>query len=266
MKISIKFHDQPVIEVVVDDTETGRLYFDLTQLQNKQEPPFYRDTNTYTPDYMIELAHRAKTAFGWEWLTDHYDISITAQLHKDLENSVGQIGFENIPEQHDTLLYELHHCLHAIQFGKTSPHRLDNLQIEWLTDQSVPLPASFEFKEYSQFGDALLINPYVGHNPLQIYRENDFGSLNTTCRFHDVIKPGIVLTGLGHVDNLVDTKDEIVAEFKRQDPEFVELHGEEKIRYYAGTAVIGHAVDLDILKQVKQSTTPLVLDQVEFHE
>lgn len=261
MKIVVKFHNQPDIEIAVDDTETGRLFFDLTKKQNEKQQPFYKDTSVYTPEYMIELAHKAKDAFNWDWLSDGYDTSITAQLHKDLENSVGKLGFENIPEEYDELLYDLHHCLHAIQFGKTAEERIDNFQIEWFTDESVPLPKSFEFAESSKYGDLILINPYVGHNPLQIYRENDFNSLETTCKFHDIIKPGIVLTTRVNV-----TKDAIVEEFKHRDPKFVELHGEEKIRYYAGAAVIGHVVDLDIFDQVKTSAGTLVLDRVEFYE
>ena len=261
MKILVYFHNQPVIEISVNDTETGRLYFDLSKKQNVKQQPFYRDTAEYTPSYMIKLAHKAKKAFNWEWFSDHYDTSITAQLHKDLENSVGKIGFENMPEEYDELIYDLHHCLHAIQFGKTTPGRSDNFQIEWLTDESMPLPLSFEFKESSRFGDLILINPYVGHNPLQLYMENDFTSLETTCRFHNIIKPGIVLTTL-----IKATKDEILAEFIKQAPDFVKLHGEDKIRYYSGSAVIGHVVDVELLAQVKQSKDILVLDRVEFCE
>ena len=260
MKILVKFHNQPPIEIAVNDTETGRLYFDLTRRQT--QPPFYRDTAVYTPEYMIELAHRARDAFNWNWFSDQYDISITAQLHKDLENSVGQLGFDQIPEEYDELLYDLHHCLHAIQFGKTSQGRLDNFQIEWLVDDALPLPDSFEFKESSNYGDLILINPYVGHNPLQIYRENDFSSLATTCRFHDIIKPGIVIS----TGNPRLTKDDILAKFVEHDPEFVQLHGADKIKYYSGSAVIGRVVDLDLFDQVKQTNNTLVLDQVEFYE
>jgi hypothetical protein len=210
---------------------------------------------------MIELAYRAKECFGWHWISDHYDISLTAQLHKDLEKYVGQLGFDQIPEQYDELLYDLHHCLHAIQFGKNQPERTDNFQIEWQTDDAIPLPRSFEFTEQTEFGDLILINPYVGHNPLQIFNEQDWSALDTTCRFHDIIKPGIVLTNPMKV-----TKQEIVSKFKKEASEFVERHGEEKIRYYAGAAVVGRAVDPSVLQQVKQSKNRLILDRVEFHD
>jgi hypothetical protein len=261
MKIAVEFHNQPKIEIAVDNTETGRLFFELTQQQNTRQAAWYRDTLRYTPEYMVELAHQAQAAFGWNWVRDHYNIAATAQLHKDLENSVGQLGFENIPEQYDKLLYDLHHCLHSVQFGKSQPGRQDNFQIEWLCDEFVPLPESFEFCETCYTGDLILINPYVGHNPLQIYRENDFSSLATTCRFHDRIKPGIVLAQYQSA-----TKDQIVAEFTKQAPEFVELHGADKIRYYAGSAVIGHVINLDQFAQLKQHTAPLILKSVEFYD
>jgi hypothetical protein len=229
--------------------------------QNQKEAPFFQDTIGYTPDYMIKLAHQAKAAFGWDWFSDTYDVSKTAILHKDLEHSVGKLGFDQIPEEYDNLLYELHHCLHAIQFGKTHRERTDNFQIEWLTDESIPLPASFEFQEGNDFGDLILINPYVGHNPLQIYNENDFTSLDTTCRFHDIIKPAIVIATGDTV-----TKDMILEKFIAHDPEFVRLHREDKIRYYSGSAVVGKVVDVDTFKRIKKYNGTLMLDRVEFHE
>jgi hypothetical protein len=262
MKIEIKFHEHPTIEVVINDTETGRAYFEISKKQHQLQAPFFRDTRDYTADYMIQLAHEAKKVFGWNWLSDRYDTSITARLHKDLENSIGKLGFAKIPAEYDNLLYDLHHCLHAIQFGKTQSGREDNLQIEWLTDNSVPLPASFSFQESSKFGDLILINPYVGHNPLQIYRENDFDFLSTTCKFHDIIKPGIVLLSQ---DTKCD-KDAIVEKFKENDQAFVNLHGADKIRYYSGEAVIGRTLNVDVLKQIKRSPSLLILDKVEFSD
>jgi hypothetical protein len=148
MKIQVQFAQQPMLTILVDNTETGQLYFDLTRKQHSLQQPYYRDSVLWTPEYMIELAQQAAQAFGWNWLHDHYDLSVTTQLHKDLEHSIGQLGFEHVPEQYDSLLYDLHHCLHAIQqsFGVTTTAvRADNFQIEWLTDTCVPLPKSFEF-------------------------------------------------------------------------------------------------------------------------
>jgi hypothetical protein len=262
MKILVKFEQQPVLAITVNDTETGRIYFDLVRNQHKMQKPYYKDSILWTNEYMIELALKAKQVFGWNWLHDNYDLSITAQLHKDLENSVGKLGFESIPEQYDSLLYDLHHCLHAIQFGPNDLLRPDNFQIEWLTDNSVPLPGSFEFVPNTNYGDLILINPYVGHNPLQIYNENDFSSLLTTCRFHNIVKPGIVLT---NVQKYI-SKETILKKFQEEDPAFVELHGAEKIKYYSGSAVIGCVDDVKIFKHLKNIPAELVLESVEFYD
>jgi hypothetical protein len=261
MQVVVKLKNHANLFIDVHETETGKLWFDLSKHINQTQTPFYQDTLFYTNQKMIELAHQAKEAFGWNWLSDSYDISLTTQLHKDLELSVGKLSFKNIPEEYDQLLYDLHHCLHAIQFGKTCSGRFDNFQIEWFTDQSIPLPASFEFQESCNFGDLILINPYVGHNPLQIYCENDFSSLDTTCKFHDIIKPGIVLTNGSQI-----TKDQILEAFKQNDSKFVQQQGEDKIRYYSGSAVIGQVIDIDLFLQIKQCETPLVLECVEFYE
>lgn len=259
MRIQVKFHNHPTIDLAVDDTETGRCYFELTRRQTLE--PFYRDSSMYTPEFMQELALQAREAFGWNWIADSYDISVTAQLHKDLEQYIGQLGFDQIPEKYDLLLYDLHHCLHAIQHGPTGRNRNDNLQIEWLTDDAVPLPKSFEFQAESRPGDLILINPYVGHNPGQIYLENDFGNLESTCRFHDVIKPGIVMTTQCRLD-----KQLVLEQFQQHDPEFVDRHGADTIRYYTGSAVIGHVVDVDQFWAVKCSAAELVLEKVTFHD
>jgi hypothetical protein len=147
------------------------------------------------------------------------------------------------------------------QYGKTKPRREEHMQIEWLTDTSCPLPESFEFSEISNFGDLILINPYVGHNPLQIFRENDWTSINTTCRFHDIVKPSIVITQGFRI-----RKDTIVNEFKQRVPEFVARHGEEKIRYYSGVAVIGHVTNPEVFSALLTSSTLLNLDRVYCHD
>lgn len=263
MKICVHFLNQPVLSILVDPTETGKLYYDISRKQNLVQKPFFRDNILWSTDYMIELAQQAKIAFGWDWLNDKYDLSITTQLHKDLENSVGKMGFQKIPEEYDSLLYDLHHCLHAIQNGTVQKKiRPDNFQIEWLTDNSIALPSSFKFVEKTNFGDLILINPNVGHNPLQIYNENDFSSLSTTCKFHDIIKPGIVLCN----QTSYVSKQTILKKFQEQDPDFVLLHGAEKIKYYSGSAVIGCVDDVSVLKHLKSVPTILELKEVTFHD
>jgi hypothetical protein len=263
MKIVVEFENQEELCITVNDTTAGRLYFDLTQSQHNQQSFYFRDNLLWTEEYLIELAHQAKKAFGWNWFSDNYDLSVTTQLHKDLENSVGQLGFENVPEKYDSLLYDLHHCLHAVQNGSSQQLRSDNFQIEWMTDNSVALPNDFEFVPETSQGDLLLINPYVGHNPLQIYWENDFSSLETTCRFHDIIKPAIVIGG---TTRKTVSKETVLEKFQQQDPEFVKKHGSDKIKYYSGNAVIGQVDNINVFKKIQSCPTLLKLNNIQFYD
>ena len=92
--------------------------------------------------------------------------------------------------------------------------------------------------------------------------ENDFSSLDTTCRFHDVIKPGIVLAGHYYYVS----KKAILASFQENDPEFVNKHGEKKIKYYSGHAVIGRVDNIKIFRRIQSSPHILVLEDVEFYD
>jgi hypothetical protein len=261
MKILLTVQGYPTIDISVNDTETGRRYFDLCQKHRNKSMPMFRDSIVYSVEFLQELAVKANEIFGWNWLTDSYDLSITTQLHKDLERLLGTTGFQNIPEQYDSLLYDLHHCLHAIQTGKNQP-RTDNFQLEWLTDDCLPLPDDFEFSTHAVAGDLILINPYVGHNPEQIYRENDWSNLTSTCKFHDIIKPAVVL--LPYTLEKPLDRQCIVDLFEQKDPDFVALHGREKIEYYTGLPVIGHTNNLEVFDNVYTASHTLVIDQLEF--
>jgi len=262
MKIDLYFVDQSPLSVQIDNTETGRLYYDLVKQNYANQKPFYTDNIKWTPEYLIELAHIAKQELGWDWLADEYTTDITSKLHKDLEYSVGRVGFDNMPEEYDWLLYDLHHCLHSIQFGKTQAKRTCNLQVEWLNDASKPLPKSFEFQTQASPGDAILINPYVGHNPLQLYMEDDYSDLDSTCKFHDIVKPSIVIIPCGYS---VD-KETILHKFKHEAPEFVSKHTAEKIKYYTGVAKIGRVTDVNEFNSIMQSESELIFDRLEFDE
>jgi hypothetical protein len=262
MKIKLYFKNWEPLSIVVENNTTGRLYFDLVKKHYANDDPFFKDNIKWTPEYLRELAHVAKQELGWDWLLDDYTLDVTAQLHKDLEYSVGRVGFENMPEEYDWLLYDLHHCLHSIQNGKTEPKRDCNLQLEWLSDDSIPLPSDFEFITNIKRGDLILINPYVGHNPLQLYMENDFSDLESTCKFHDKIKPAIVISSFSSTV----TKQAMLNRMLIEDPAFVNKHTREKILYYSGSARIGYVENLEFFESVVESSDELVFDKLEFDE
>ena len=262
MQIDVQFENFPALNIWVDNSLTGQLYYQLNKKHNDTTAPFFKDNILWTNDYLIELAKIAKKELGWNWLADHYTLDTATMLHKDLERTVGKIGFGNIPEKYDWLLYDLHHCLHSIQFGKTNKERNCNLQIEWFTDDHKSLPDDFEFVEQISFGDVILINPYVGHNPLQIYLEQDAIDPGSSCKFHDIIKPGIVINTF----NKTITKKAILSWFKNNCKDFVDKHGADQILRYSGNAKIAKVSNLDVLQKIIESSNILELQGVVFND
>jgi len=247
------------MEISIDNNKTGDLYLEIVKRHYKEQKPFFIDNLSWTIERLQDLAKIAKKELNWNWLKDDYSIDIAAQLHKDLEYSVGAHGYESIPPEHHWLIYELHHCLHGVQHAPDEG-RPDNLQVEWLTDDHHILPDDFVFSTEIARGDIVLINPHVGHNPWQIWLEKDYDDLNSTVKFHDRIKPAVVINS---VDFQID-KQEILNTFIEKDPEFVEKHTAEKILYYTGVPKIGKVNNIDQYYSIVDHPQILEFDRIEF--
>jgi hypothetical protein len=262
MRIVIKFRDQPPLFAELNNTETAEKYFNLIRKNYLESKPIFRDSLHYTEKYMNQLATRAKDIFGWNWdEIDDYSSGIGPQLHKDLEKLLVN-GFDNIPAEHDELIHELHYCLHLVQHGKKSTTRASWLQIEWYNDDGFELDPTFKFSPELPFGSVKLQNPFVGHGPWQMWTEQDFINISQTCKFHTFVKPGINVA-VKH-EKSVDL-DKLILNFETYDPEFVKLHGREKIIHYTGHPIVGKITNLDDLHTVNQSTS-LQLESLEFNE
>lgn len=261
LKMFVKFKGYDQLELHVDDTKLGKKYYSLVRAAYAKSFPVLRDAPKYTVEYMLQLANKAKEKLGWEWSFDRYDTSITALLHKDIERLLGAQGFNAVTEDLDTLLHELHYCLHMIQWDRPVT-RNGWIQIEWFMNLGFPLEGTSIFKPGMNFGDLRLQNPHVGHGPLQIYLEQDYTNIPQTCKFHNFVKPGINIAtkNFGDIDPQL-----VLAEFKRHCPEFVDLHTEEKILQYTGYPVIGKVVNLDELQKVVAADT-LELENIVFDE
>lgn len=259
--LHVHFRNQPVLTIAVANTDLGHRYVNLVQDNYKRQFPTYRDRIRYTPEYMLELAQQAKSAFGWQWSFDHYDLSVTPQLHRDLERLLGETGFEDVPAKYDHLLNELHYCLHIVQHPDIVRTRQGVMQIEWFNDDGFYLDRDFEFSTTIKFGDVVFQNPYVGHSPAQIYNEQDYSNLESACRFPDRVKPGIVIaiTNTHTIDPMT-----VLAEFQQHDPGFVLWHGTDTILHYTGFPVIGSVVNTDDLRIVVDAPDALELDRIEF--
>lgn len=260
MIIVVRFRDQPPLQLRIHDTRVGQRYFDLVQHNYQQSMPVYRNLTKYTKEYLQELAHQARAAFDWDWdQVDDFESGIAPQLHKDLELLLAN-GFEHIPEQYDNLVHELHYCLHLNQSPCKHTHT-SWLQIEWYNDEGFDLEYEFEFQKTFKFGDVKLQNPFVGHGPWQLWCEQDFANISQTCKFHNWVKPGINIASRDFLT--VSNVDEIVRVFEQHDPEFVRLHGADKIKHYTGYPVIGQVINLQDLQQISQQHN-LIFDSLEF--
>jgi hypothetical protein len=261
--LHITFRGYPTLTVDINNTELGRRYYNLVKANYSKQFPSYRDRIRYTPEYMLELAQQAKTAFGWQWSFDQYDLSITPQLHRDLERLLGETGFADIPAEYDNLLNELHYCLHIVQHPDIVRTRNGVMQIEWFNDDSFDLDSDFEFSTSIDFGDIVFQNPYVGHSPAQIYNEQDYSNLDSACRFPNRVKPGVVIAITN--PHTID-RQAVLHEFERHNPAFVAQHTVEKILHYTGFPVIGRVLNINDLRTIVDAPDPIALELIEFDE
>ena len=259
--VYVKFKNYNQLTLRINDCDIGKKYCALVWHNYEKSRPIFRDRPRYTVEYMLELAQQAKSQLNWDWSFDHYDVSITTLLHKDIETLVGN-GFADIPKELDDLIHELHYCLHIIQDNNPNRRRDGWLQIEWFNDDGFPLPGTDLFKQKLTFGDLRLQNPYVGHGPLQIFMEKDFSNIPQTCKFHNFVKPGINIS----IRNYLAVNPQTVLEsFKTHSPAFVDLHTPEKILRYTGYPVIGAVENLTDLHLV--ATAPVLeLEYIDFDE
>lgn len=258
--IGIKFKQYPELRLTIYDTPVGKNFVQLIKDNYSASPPVYRDRVKYNVEYMIELAHQAKQAFNWDWEIPSYDLSHTTLLHKDLERLLGQTGFHDIPEQYDHLLMEMHYCLHIVQDPENIGTRTGAFQVEWFNDSGFPLDDTFEFGTKKSFGDVELLNPFVGHGPVQIFHENDYTAIEQTCKFHNFVKAGIVISTYNHE---ID-REEILKYFRHHATEFVEHHGQEKIMHYTGFPKIGHISNPEDFGNLLSSTDIIELESINF--
>lgn len=234
----IKFKNIPALICQLNNTKLAEQYLNLLKQQYRQNPnPIFRDPQNYTLKYFKELVQQAKDILGWDWHRKHYDIATTTLLHKDIEQYLSR-GYENIPEQHDHLLDELHFCLHAIESGSRRDHWL---QIEWFNDAGFNINEDqYPSKLNLEFGDLRLQNPYVGHHPLYLYEQQDSINIGQTCRFHDFIKPGINLVIMPNRPQQSQFDwNTYFSWFQTHATEFVKYHGLDKLKKFTGHPVIG---------------------------
>ena len=156
----------------------------------------------------------------------------------------------------------MHYCLHIVQDPEQIGTRQGAFQLEWFNDSGFDLDTEFTFGTNKQFGDVEFLNPFVGHGPVQIHHENDYTNISQTCKFHDFIKAGLVISTYQHT---ID-RQTILDYFKQHAPDFVQLHGADKIMHYTGFPKIGRVVNLDQFRTLLESPGIIELESINFND
>lgn len=245
--VLVKYKNFPALEIELDDNSLKHDYVNLLK-KHSQQPPISRDPCKYTLEYFSVLTQQAKDILKWDWIRTHYSLTELVELHKDIELYLSS-GFQNIPEEHDNLLHELHYALHAIQ-SKNSRGRW--IQVEWFNDDGISIPDDLNFSLQLEFGDVKLQNPYVGHDPIFVYRQRDLSNIAQTCKFHDLMRSGINI--------MIEPEKFYITEHYRywyevHAPDWIQQHGWNKIMRYTGWPRVGRVKNLDVLKEI--ATSPL---------
>jgi hypothetical protein len=185
-------------------------------------------------------------------------------MHEDLEKILNDEGdFSTIPSHLDHLIHELHYCLHRMQF-KDKPSRTGYFQVEWFNNDYIPLPNDFSFTTNLSFGDIILQNPFVGHNPIRVYKDNDFDDIDRTCRLPTRIKSGIVIYTIKGSMNY--DFDHYKNWWLTHGKSIVDAVGFNEILKFTGEGKIGEVVNKDLLLSIINDENVLEFEKLEFIE
>ena len=248
-ELHIEFLDLPFIENFVKLCNKHYVY----------QKPIVRDYKNYDIELLKKLANQSKDLLGWNWIKtdDQYnDLAVTTQLHKDLEKFLSN-GYNNIPDGYDQLLHDLHVSLHSAQ----GHHSQSSIQLEWFDDDGFPLnDHDLEFINDNTLGAVMLQNPYVGHPPSWVYGQNDHTNVWQTCRFHDFVRPGIVIKLTGNIEKTVvpyskKQQDNYIKWFQDVAPDFLAHHGNEKMLRNQGSPIIGYVTNNQLLLELKKQNS-----------
>jgi hypothetical protein len=236
------------LEIELDSTKLAHNYFDLLQNTYQNYPDVIsRDEKYYTLDVFQDLAIQCAEAFNWKWNTNDLSLENRTIMHKDIEHLVGN-GYEHIPEKYDELVHNMHMALHALETGNG---RGPWLTIEWYNDEGFYIaPEDYPKKLKCKFGDIKLQNPFVGHHPAFVYRQNDYTNVELTCKFHDFCKPGVNIVIEDYHSLPSNHLDNYKKWFHRHAPKFVEKHSWNTILDYTGEAIVGRVKNVNTLQEI----------------
>lgn len=263
----IQFCNQPTLKIILKSHPVVEQWKQLFLDNYSREFPIFRDERKYSIEYLKQLVQEANKVLGWNFADNIVTVEDTTHLHKHIEQTLAN-GFDGIPAEYDNLLHELHFCLHKVEFAdidSSNVNRRFHLQLEWFNDSGFPLDESFNHQLIMNFGDIKIQNPYVGHIPLLAWQQNDYSNIMQTCQFHNFVKPGIYIECREETRNNINFSiSEYLNWWHTHAPEFIALHGVEKLLHYTGQPVIGQVENLEDLRTIINSDQLLELEKVEF--
>lgn len=250
--LAVKFRDAPELLITLSDSDLARDWLYLFNINLERSAPLFRDSVAYSLERLNQLAKQAQQELGWNWnIHDSIGFKDTTQMHKDIENYLSR-GYRNITEGQDYLLHEIHICLHFCQQGNLRT----SMQLEWFNDDGFSLHGyDFKFSHDNTLGAVWLQNPYVGHPPDWIWKQNDHTNVWQTCRFHDWVRPGLVINMQGSIEpsQRPFDQDAYLEWWQTNAPEFIAYHGASHMLANVGHPVIGYVINNQDLLPLQQS-------------
>jgi hypothetical protein len=204
----VEFNKNIEVRVDIYDTTLAQIFYDQhVHYQNNVESygtPSLMDHSRFTIKYFEELIEKARDIPGFSW--QQYDIKpgmenyINNQrqfnsMHRDLEVWAGINKYAGLSVPQQTLLNELHCCLHTLETPNVK-HRYefrgrDFLQIRHDIEKTLTrMPDKTKFERVVFQGQIVLEYPYVGKEPMACLLHNDNSELEQSCRVIDHVSLG----------------------------------------------------------------------------
>lgn len=257
--ITVFFENCKPLYIKLHDNEVAQNWKKLFQKNLTQSLPLTKNHQQYSLTYLQTLIHQANQKLAWNFNCNISCVQDTVKLHKHIETVCAE-GFVSIPAEYDNLIHEIHAGIHALEASgdltkDTVPPHDSVLTLEWYNDDGFDLDTNFGHKLTLEIGDIKLQNPYVGHSPLQVYRTNDFSNINQTCRFHDLVRPGLTIVTQVHNRNDFSLSH-YMQWWNTHARDFVAKHGIETILHYTGHPIIGRVINYQDIPEI--STARLI--------
>lgn len=261
MIIELKFKNFDSLQLKMQSTDTAKTFFNFFKRHLKKNLPQCRDPLDYDWNFFQQLVDKVVKDLGWKWTYTDIKKSDLVSWHKDLERCLEKSGEMNaLPVEHHQLIIDAHCCLHRVQSLQQQKNSREKIQIEWFTPDRRLVPENTYYKRDIGFGDVVLQNPYVGHDPLTCFFQDDYKNISRTCAFHDIMTPGFFIQ-FKNSEWSKKIENNYINWFQTKCADFVKKVGLDTILKYTGYPVVGKVSNLDALQKI-QNADKLILENI----